>query len=112
MNDKAWYISCVFLFFSILIPTSVFLFHGDSSRHRMNVITTEPEYRDHIFSMQTLDPNKKDSCMDGLLDNLQSGNLDPQQVQDDLDKCLGLGLNDTGGNNGENNTPVVPQPPS
>ncbi len=108
MHDKAWYTFYVLLFFSILIPTTVFLFHGNNSKifnHRAAVLVMEPGYKVHI---QTLDPNNPSDCMQNLVNRLESGNLDLKALQDGLDKCFGLKLNDNDGNN----IPVVPQPPS
>ncbi len=111
MNDKAWYLLYVLLFFSILVPTTLFLFHSDNSNsfnHRVAVIVMKPVYRDHIYPTQTLNPNNPNGCIESLLNNLQSGNLDLKELQDGLDKCFGLNLDDSG----RNNTPVMPQPPS
>ena len=111
MNDKAWYVLYVLLFFSILIPVTVFLFHGDNSStfgHRVTVIVMKPGNAVHIYPTQSLDFNNPNACMGNLLKNLQSGNLDLDAFQDGVEKCFGLSLNDNGGNN----TPVVPQPPS
>jgi hypothetical protein len=111
MNVKAWCILYVLLFFSILIPTTLFLSHSDNSNsfnHRVAVIVMKRVYKDHIYPTQTLDPNNLNGCVESLLNNLQSGNLDLKALQDGLDKCFGLNLNDSG----RNNTPVVPLPHS
>jgi hypothetical protein len=111
MNDKAWYIFYVLLFFSILIPVTIFLFHGDNSNsfnHRVTVIVMKPGHAVHIYPTQSLDLNNPNACMESLLNNLQSGNLDLNAFQDGVEKCFGLSLND----NGRNNTPIVPQPPA
>jgi len=111
MNDKAWYIFYVLLFFSILIPVTIFLFHGDNSdsfNHRVTVIVMKPGHAVHIYPTQSLDLNNPNACMESLLNNLQSGNLDLNAFQDGVEKCFGLSLND----NGSNNTPIVPQPPA
>lgn len=113
MNDKAWYFFCVLLFFSILIPTTVFLLYRDNSKTFSSRLTTavmESVYGDHVYPMQTLDLNNPDDCMENLLNKLQSGNSDLKTLRDNLDsleKCFGLNLDDNAGNN----TPVVPQPP-
>ncbi|MGB8165679.1 MAG: hypothetical protein WCF14_11800, partial [Nitrososphaeraceae archaeon] len=60
----------------------------------------------HIYPTQSLDLNNPNSCMESLLNNLQSGNLDLNAFQDGVEKCFGL--ND----NGKNNTLIVPQPPA
>jgi hypothetical protein len=111
MNDKAWYIFYVLLFFSILIPVTIFLFHGDNSNsfnHRVTVIVMKPGHAVHIYPTQSLDLNNPNACMESLLNNLQSGNLDLNAFQDGVEKCFGLSLND----NGSNNSPIVPQPPA
>lgn len=111
MHEKTWYVFYVLLFFSILIPTTLFLFHGDNSNpfnHRVVVIVMKPAYGNHVYPTQTFDPNSPNGCLESLLNNLQSGNLDLKAIQDGIEKCFGLNLNDNYGNN----TPVVPQPPS
>lgn len=47
-------------------------------------------------------------CIANLLNNLRSGNLDLNALQEGISKCFGLNPN----NNGGNNTPKVPQVPS
>ncbi len=113
MNDKAWYLFYVLLFFSILIPTTMFLLSGDNSNlinHRLVAVVMKPAYRDYVYPIQTFDPNNPDDCMENLLNKLQSGNLDLKTLRDSLDSletCFTLNLD----NNTGNNAPVVPQPP-
>src|SRR6476659_3434166 len=97
MNDKAWYLLYVLLFFSILIPVTVFLFHGDDSStfdHRVTVIVMKPGNAVHIYPTQSLDFNNPNACMGHLLKNLQSGNLDLDAFKDGVEKYFGLSLND------------------
>ena len=108
MNEKAWYILYVAIFFAILVPTTMFLFKSNDSNslnHRIAVIAMKPSYRQSIFPTLTVDRSNPTSCMESLLNNLQSGNLDLDALQTGLDKCLGLGFN----MGGANSTPLVPQ---
>lgn len=44
-------------------------------------------------------------CSDKLMNNLQSGNLDFDKLQEGMDKCLQLDLNNDSGNN----TKIIPE---
>lgn len=111
MNHKAWYAPYMLLFFLILISTTLFLFSGDNSKsldQRVIVLVMNSALRDHIYPIQAPDLTSPNECINNLLNNLRSGNLDLKALQDGIDKCFGLSLNGNGGNN----TPIVPQPPS
>jgi hypothetical protein len=111
MNNKPLYILYIMSFFSILIPTTLFLFSTDppkSAIPRVSIIVVEPMYGDRVYPVQTTDPNSPANCINDLLNNLQEGNLDLNALQEGMAKCFGLNSN----NGGDNNTQIIPQPPN
>lgn len=108
MNDKAWYIIYVILFFSILVPTTLFLFSGDNSKSinpHVSVIVMKTTDRDHIYPTQGGNIGVMD-CFDKLMNSLKTGNLDFDQLKESMEKCFALNFNDDAGNN----TEILPNP--
>jgi hypothetical protein len=108
MNDKSWYIIYVILFFSILIPTTFYLFSGDDSKTvnpRISVIVMKTTDRDHIFPTQQGDTGVME-CFDKLMNSLKAGNLDLNQLKESMEKCFTMNFNDDDGNN----TDILPSP--
>src|SRR5213594_1232733 len=104
------YILYFALFFLILIPTTLFLFYRDDSKSYIPRITVlvNSMVGDHLYSTQTTNPNNPASCINDLLNNLQAGNLDLNELQEGINKCFGLNSN----GNGDNNTQIIPQSPN
>jgi hypothetical protein len=108
MNDKSWYIIYVILFFSILIPTTLYLFSGDDSKTvnpRISVIVMKTTDRDHIFPTQQGDTGVME-CFDKLMNSLKAGNLDLNQLKESMEKCFTMNFTDDFGNN----TDILPSP--
>ncbi len=111
MNNKPLYILYIMLFFSILIPTTLFLFSTDPTRSaipRVTIIVAETMLGDSVYPVQTTNPNSAANCINDLLNNLQEGNLNLNGLQEGINKCFGLNSN----NSGDNNTQIIPQPPN
>jgi hypothetical protein len=107
MNDKSWHIIYVVLFFSILIPTTLFLFSGNDSKSvnpRISVIVMKATDRDHIFPTQQGNTGAMD-CFDKLMGSLKAGNLDFNQLRESMEKCFTMNFNEDG-----NNTDILPNP--
>jgi len=106
MNDKSWYIIYVVLFFSILIPTTLFLFSSNDSKSvnpRLSVIVMKATDRDHIFSTQQGNTGAI-NCFDKMMDRLKAGNLDFNQLRESMEKCFTMNFND------DNSTDILPNP--
>ena len=107
MNDNSWYIIYVVLFFSILIPTTLFLFSGNDSKSvnpRISVIVMKATDSGHIFPIQQGNTGAMD-CFDKLMDSLKAGNLNFNQLGESMEKCFTLNFNEDG-----NNTDILPNP--
>ena len=107
MNDKSWYIIYVVLFFSILIPTTLFLFSGNDSKSvnpRLSVIVMKATDRDNIFPPQQGNTGAMD-CFDKMMDRLKAGNLDFNQLRESMEKCFTVNFNDD-----DNSTDILPNP--
>ena len=108
MNSKTFYILDGFLFFSILILTTIFLFSSDvpkSLNPIVNAVVIKDTHGSHIYPIQGSVMNPAD-CLGTIMNGLQSGNLDFGKLQENMDKCLQLDLN----NESDNNTEIIPQP--
>lgn len=108
MNEISWYIIYVILFFSILIPTTLYLFSGDDSKSvnpRISVIVMKTIDRDHIFPTQQGNTGVME-CFDKLMNSLKAGNLDLNQLKESMEKCFTMNFNDDDGNN----TDILPSP--
>jgi hypothetical protein len=108
MNSKTFYILDGILFFSILILTTIFLFSSDipkSLKPTVSAVVMKDTPRSHIYPTQGSAMNPAD-CFGTIMNGLQSGNLNFGKLQEDMDKCLQLDLN----NESDNNTEVIPQP--
>jgi hypothetical protein len=106
MNDKSWYINYVILFFSILIPTILYLFSSDNSKSvnpRISVIVLKTTDRDHIFPTQQGNTGIME-CFDKLMNSLKAGNLDFNQLKEGMEKCFTMNFKDG------NNTDILPSP--
>ena len=107
MNNKTWYIIYVILFFSILVPTTLYLFSGDDSRSskpQISVVVMKTTDSGHIFPTQQGNPGTME-CFDKLMDSLKAGNLDFNQLKDSMEKCFAMNFNDDG-----NSTDSFPNP--
>ena len=107
MNDNSWYIIYVALFFSILIPTTLFLFSDNDTKSvnpRISVIVMKATDRGHIFPIQQGNIGAMD-CFDKLMDSLKAGNLDFNQLRESMEKCFTMNFNEDG-----NNTDILPNP--
>ena len=83
MNDKSWYIIYVVLFFSILIPTTLFLFSGNDSKSmnpRISVIVMKADRQRPHLPTQQGNTGAMD-CFDKMMDSLKAGNLDFNQLE-------------------------------
>jgi hypothetical protein len=106
MNDKLWYIIYVIIFFSILIPTTLYLFSSDNSNSvnpRISVIVLKTTDRDHFFPTQQGNTGIMD-CFDKLMNSLKAGNLDFNQLKEGMEKCFTMNFKDG------NNTDILPSP--
>ena len=107
MNNNSWYIIYVVLFFSILIPTTLFLFSGNDSKSvnpRISVIVMKATDIGHIFPIQQGNTGAMD-CFDKLMDSLKAGNLNFNQLGESMEKCFTMNFNEDG-----NNTDILPNP--
>src|SRR4029079_1953569 len=96
MKNKSWYIIYVVLFFSILIPTTLFLFSGNDSKSvnpRISVIVMKATDRGHIFPIQQENTGAMD-CFDKLMDSLKARNLNFNQLGESMEKCFTMNFNE------------------
>jgi hypothetical protein len=101
MNQKSWYIVYIILFFSIFIPSILFLFSGNDLTKNPNGMWIRVRTLDEDNTHATQDLN---DCINSLMNNLQSGNTNFNA----LHNCLGLNLN----GEGNNDTQILPEPPT
>lgn len=95
-------------FYSYQFPTTLLLFSEDNSKSlnpKVSLVVMKNAKGDHIYPTQALNVGPMD-CFDALMNNLQSGNIDFDKLQEGMDKCLHLGLN----NDNSNNTEIIPPP--
>jgi hypothetical protein len=107
MNNNTWYVIYVALFFSILVPTTLYLFSGDDSESlnpQVSVVVLKATDRGHIFPTQQGNTGAME-CFNKLMDSLKAGNLDFNQLRDSMEKCFAMNFNDEG-----NNTDILPNP--
>jgi hypothetical protein len=107
MNDKTLYIVYAVLFFSILIPLTLILLSEDNSKSlnpKVSVTMIKITPDDPIYPIQAFNVGPIE-CSDKLMNNLQSGNFDFDKLQEGMDKCLQLDLNNDSGNN----TKIIPE---
>ena len=103
MSDKSWFILYIVIFFSIFIPSILFLFSrdaSDSASHAVTIVSFNPEHGHHFYPTQVI-PSDPTKCINDLFNQFQTGNLDPDTFRDGINKCFGLN---------SNNSQIVPQP--
>lgn len=107
MNDRRWVLPYVILFFSIFVPSTLFLFSGDHSKpvpYRVTIVSFNSEDRNQFHPTQVI-PNDPASCINDLYNKFQSGMLDLDSLREGLARCLSLNPD-----NGDNGSQIVPEP--
>src|SRR5215510_3530652 len=107
MNSKIWIIPYVFLFLSIFIFSTLYLFSEDNSKYvpyKVTIVILKPMHPYHSYLTQVM-PSDPTMCMNELFNEFQTGNLNADTLREGIDKCLGLNSN----SNGDNNSQIIPQ---
>lgn len=100
MNNNAWIIPYVILSIAVFISSTLFLSSTDHPKLVPRTVTIIS------YSPTQVNPSDPAGCINDLFNQFQAGNLDPDSLREDIDRCLGL--NSNGGDNGDNNTQIMP----
>lgn len=107
MKDRRWIFPYLILFFSIFIPSTLFLFSSDHPKpvpYGVTFVSFNSEDGNQFHPTQVI-PNDTGSCINDLYNRFQSGMLDLDSLREGLARCFSLNPN-----NGNNDSLIVPEP--